>query len=165
MPHKLTQKDIDDMTKEMEYRKITLRKQLLDEVKETRAQGDLSENFEYHAAKQAKNKNESRIRYLERMIKQSTVIEDTTTDDEAGLGKKVTIYVPDDDEEETYTIVTTVRHDIRHGLISNESPLGKSLIGHKAGDTVHIQVNERIGYDAVVRKVEKADEEAKLRDF
>ena len=99
MYNKLTENDIQEMEKEIEHRKLVLRPQLLEEVKETRAHGDLSENFEYHAAKREKNRNESRIRFLERMIRTAKVIEDTSADDEVGVGKTVTIYIPEDDEE------------------------------------------------------------------
>lgn len=153
MYNKLTEKDIEEMEKEIEHRKIVVRHQLLEDVKTARAQGDLSENFEYYAAKREKNINESRIRYLERMIRTAKVIEDTHGEDEAGIGKTVTIYIPEDDEEETYTLVSTMRQDSIHGLISIESPLGKSLIGHHVGDTIKVRVNDNYSYDAEIRKI------------
>ncbi|MDO5476348.1 MAG: transcription elongation factor GreA [Eubacteriales bacterium] len=167
MYNKLTENDIEEMEKEIEHRKLVLRPQLLEDVKEARAHGDLSENFEYHAAKREKNRNESRIRFLERMIKTARVIEDTSAEDEVGVGNTVTIYIPEDDEEETYTIVSTMRQDSIHGLISIESPLGKSLLGHREGDTVHVRVNDSCSYTAIIRKicVTEAAEEAKLRSF
>ena len=109
MYDKLTQKDIEKMMEEIEYRKLVVRKEALEAVKEARAQGDLSENFEYKAAKQDKNRNESRIRYLERMIKTAHVISDESRPDEAGIGDRVELYIPEDDETETYKLVTTVR--------------------------------------------------------
>ena len=136
MYDKLTQKDIDRMQEEIEYRKLVVRKEALEAVKEARAQGDLSENFEYKAAKQDKNRNESRIRYLERMIKTAKIISDRSASDEVGLNDRVEIYIPDDDETETYKIVTTVRGNSLKGLISIDSPLGKALMGHKVGDKV-----------------------------
>ena len=92
MNDRLTQSDIDKMQKEVEHRKLVLRKELLEDVKEARSHGDLSENFEYYAAKKAKNQNESRIRYLERMIKTARIIEDTTKDDEVGMNNTVELY-------------------------------------------------------------------------
>ena len=167
MNNELTRKDIEEMQAEIDHRKLVLRPELLEEVKETRAQGDLSENFEYHVAKRAKNQNESRIRFLERMIKTAKIIEDNAAEDEAGINKKVTIYIPEDDEEETYTIVSTMRQNSLKGLISVESPLGKALIKHKAGDTVEIRVSDDYSYQAVIRKVGESEdaENASLRNY
>ena len=167
MYNKLTENDIREMEKEIEHRKLVLRPRLLEDVKETRAHGDLSENFEYHAAKREKNRNESRIRFLEKMIKTARVIEDTSADDEVGVGKTVTIYIPEDDEEETYTIVSTMRQDSIHGLISVESPMGRALMGHREGDTVHVRVSDSYSYDAVILKICLTDAaaEAELSRF
>ena len=159
MYDELTKSDIQKMEEEIEYRKVTLRHELLEDVKTARAQGDLSENFEYYAAKKEKNKNESRIRYLERMIKTAKIIEDHSEENEVGINTKVTIYIPEDDEEETYKIVTTVRGDSLSGRISNVSPLGKALMGHKVGDTVTIHINETLSYEAQIRAIEKVGEE------
>lgn len=159
MYDQLTQSDIDKMQEEIEYRKVTLRHELLEHVKTARAQGDLSENFEYYAAKKEKNKNESRIRYLERMIRTARIIEDNSSDDEVGLNTKVTIYIPEDDEEEEYKIVTTVRGDTLSGRISNVSPLGKALMGHKVGDLVTVHINETSSYEVEIRRIEKIGEE------
>ena len=155
MNDRLTQSDIDKMQKEVEHRKLVLRKELLEDVKEARSHGDLSENFEYYAAKKAKNQNESRIRYLERMIKTAHIIEDSSGDDEVGLFNTVTVFVPEDDEEEQYKIVTTVRGNSLEGLISIDSPVGKALLGHKVGDAVSVQVSETYSYDMVIKKIEK----------
>lgn len=167
MYNKLTQKDIEDMEKEIEHRKLVLRPQLLEEVKTARAHGDLSENFEYTAAKREKNRNESRIRFLERMIKTSKVIKDTSAEDEVGVGKTVTIYIPEDDEEETYTIVSTMRQDSLHGYISVESPLGKALMGKREGDRIRVQVNDRYSYEALIRSIQVTDaaDKAQIRIF
>ena len=120
MYDELTKNDIKKMEEEIEYRKLVVRKEAIEAVKEARAQGDLSENFEYYAAKKDKNKNESRIRYLE-----------------------------------TYKIVTTIRGNSLKGLISSESPLGRALLGHKVGDRVHVQVNDKAGYDVIIKRLEK----------
>lgn len=108
MYDELTEQDIKKMEEEIEYRKLVVRKEALEAVKEARA-GDLSENFEYHAAKKDKNQNESRIRYLERMIKTAKVISTDSAEDEVGMNNTVTVYFEEDDEEEVYKIVTTVR--------------------------------------------------------
>lgn len=167
MNNELTQKDIDDMEKEIEYRKIVLRKELLEHVKDARSLGDLSENFEYYAAKKEKNQNESRIRYLERMIRTASVVEDNSKDDEVGINKTITVYVEEDDVEEDYKIVTTVREDSLHGLVSNESPMGKALMGHKVGDRVEITVSKDYSYYVVIRKIDNStiEESGDLRSF
>ena len=167
MYDRLTQSDIDKMQKEIEYRKITLRKELLEDVKETRAHGDLSENFEYHAAKKAKNQNESRIRYLERMIKTAQIVEDTTKDDEVGMNNQVTVLFEEDGTTETYKIVTTVRGDSLHNLISIESPLGKALLRHKEGERVEVKVNDTYSYYVVIQKIEntKDDADDRIRSY
>ena len=119
MGERLTKSDIEKIEKEIEERKLVKRPELIDAVKEARAQGDLSENFEYYAAKREKNMNESRIRYLERMLKFATIVEEKeSADDEAALNKTVTVYFPDDDETETFRIVTSIRGNSLKGLIS-----------------------------------------------
>lgn len=155
MYDELTKNDIKKMEEEIEYRKLVVRKEAIEAVKEARAQGDLSENFEYYAAKKDKNKNESRIRYLERMIRTAKVVSDESKDDEVGLYNTVDVYFEDDDETETYKIVTTIRGNSLKGLISSESPLGRALLGHKVGDRVHVQVNDRDGYDVIIKRLEK----------
>ncbi len=159
MYDELTRSDIAKMEEEIEYRKVTLRHELLEHVKEARAQGDLSENFEYYAAKKEKNKNESRIRYLERMIRTAKIIEESSDRDVVTLNTKVTIYIPDDEVEETYKIVTTLREDVMAGKISNVSPMGKALMGHKVGDIVTIRVNDNFSYDAQIKGIEQIGEE------
>lgn len=167
MFNELTQKDIDAMMAEIEHRKCVVRKELLEDVKTARAHGDLSENFEYKAAKQAKNQNESRIRYLEKMVKTAIVVSDKSKDDEAGLNKIVELYFEEDDEIEEFKIVTTVRGNSLKNLVSIESPIGKALLGHKAGDRVWIEINANAGYYAQIKSIRMADadEEDALRSF
>lgn len=159
MHNELTRIDLQKMREELDYRRITLRPKLLEEVKTARSFGDLSENFEYKAAKQEKNKNESRIRYLENMIKTARLIEDHSDSDTAGLYDRVTIWLEEDGEEETWQVVTTVRQDVSRGLISKESPMGSALLGKKAGDRFYVQVNKDFGYWAVVRSIEKGEDD------
>ena len=167
MHNELTRTDIKKMQEELDYRRITLRPQLLEEVKVARGFGDLSENFEYKAAKQEKNKNESRIRYLENMIRTAKVIDGRSAAGEVGLYDKVTIWLEEDQEEETWQVVTTVRQDVSHGLISKESPMGSALMGRRAGDRVCVQVNKDFSYYAVIRSIEKGrdDGSAELNRF
>jgi len=166
MYDELTPSDIRKMEEEIEYRKLVVRKQALEDVKEARSHGDLSENFEYYAAKKYKNQNESRIRYLERMIRTARVISEDSAPDEVGINNTVTVEFAEDGTQEVYKIVTTVRGNSLEGLISNESPLGKALLGHKVGDTVHVQVNAAIGYDVCIRHIEKTEDAGdKIRSF
>ncbi len=165
--HQLTKQDIQKMEEEIEYRKLVVRKQALEDVKTARAHGDLSENFEYKAAKQYKNQNESRIRYLEREIKSADVIDDASAEDEVGIHNTVTVYIEDDDAEETYRIVTTARGNSLKGMISIESPMGKALLGHKAGDRVLVEVSPDYSYYVVIRSIENTvdDGSEELRKF
>lgn len=167
MYNELTKKDIRKMQEEIEYRKLVVRPSALEDVKEARAHGDLSENFEYHAAKRVKNQNESRIRYLERMIKTAQIISDESAEDEVGIDNTVVVEFLEDGSQETYRIVTTVRGNSLEGLISNESPLGKALLKHKAGDIVHVRVNEQIGYDVRIIRIENTvdDGSDKIRSY
>lgn len=159
MYNELTKNDIKKMQEELDYRRLELMPGLIEEVKRTRAFGDLSENFEYKAAKQAQNKNRSRIRYLEGMIKTARVIDDNSAADEVGLFDKVEIYIPDDDETEVMQVVTTVRCDPRKGLVSKDSPFGRAVLGKKVGDTFTVQVNEGYSYDAVIRSITKIEDD------
>ena len=162
MHDELTRKDIKKMQEELDYRRMELMPQLIEEVKRTRAFGDLSENFEYKAAKREKNRNDSRIRYLERMIKTAKVIDAESKPDEIGLFDKVTIYIEEDDEEQTIELVTTLRQNALKGLISKESPVGKAVMGHKKGDRVTVHVNETYSYDIVIRDVQKGEDDESL---
>ncbi len=163
----LTAQDIQKMQEEIEYRKLVVRPRALEDVKEARAHGDLSENFEYHAAKKVKNQNESRIRYLERMIRTAQIISDESAEDEVGMNNTVTVEFVEDGLTEIYKIVTTVRGNSLAGLISNESPLGKALMKKKVGDIVHVQVNDNVGYDVKIVKIENTvdDGSDKIRSF
>ena len=167
MHNELTKIDLEKMQQELDYRRITLRPQLLEEVKVARGFGDLSENFEYKAAKREKNRNESRIRFLENMIKTAIVIEDKSDEHTIGLYDKITLWLPEDEEEEVWQIVTTVRQDPLQGRISKESPAGRALLGKREGDTVFIQVNKDFGYDVIVRAIEKGQDDgsAQLNEF
>ena len=159
MHDELTREDINMMRKELDYRRLELMPELIEEVKRTRAFGDLSENFEYKAAKQAQNKNRSRIRYLEGMIKSAKIISDRSSDDEVGLFDKVEIYMPEDDETETISVVTTGRCDPRKGLISKESPFGQQVLGKKVGDSFTVHVSDTYSYTAVIRSITKAEDD------
>ena len=158
MHDELTQVDIDKMQAELEHRIHDLRPKLIEEVKVARSFGDLSENFEYKAAKREKNRNDSRIRYLQNMIKTAVVIERNDEADGVALFDKVT-FQDEDGDEETIQLVTTLRQDALKGLISKESPVGKALMGKRVGDTVRIQVNENYAYHVTILSIEKTGED------
>ena len=163
----LTENDVKKIKEEIEYRKLTVRKNAIEAVKEARAHGDLSENFEYHAAKKDKNMNESRIRYLERMLKNAEIVSDQSKSDEVGINNTVDLYFEDDDEVETYRLVTSIRANSMQGLISIESPLGKAIRGHKCGDRVFVKTGENAGYYVEIRKIDKTTDDSRdqLRKF
>jgi len=164
---RLTESDVAKIKEEIEYRKLVVRKKELEAVKEARAQGDLSENFEYKAAKQDKNRNESRIRYLERMLKHAQIVSDESKADEVGINNTVEVYFEEDDEIETYRLVTSVRGNSLQGLISIESPLGKAIQGHKVGDRVFVNTNGNAGYYVKIQKIENTtdDSQDSLRKY
>ena len=156
---KLTQSDVAKIKEEIEHRKLVVRPEAIEAVKEARAQGDLSENFEYYAAKKDKNKNEGRIRYLEKILKTATIIEDKSNDDEVGLNNTVKVYFEEDDMEETFKIVSTMRGNSMKGRISSESPIGKALMKHKVGDRVEIKEDDSYSYFVVIKSIENTGEE------
>ncbi|MCD8352960.1 MAG: GreA/GreB family elongation factor [Clostridiales bacterium] len=162
MHDQLTADDLRQTREELDYRRITLRPKLLEEVKTARAFGDLSENFEYKAAKQEKNQNERRIRYLEKMIETARVITDRSAPDQVGLFDKVTVWFDEDEEEEVFQIVTAVKEDALHNLISNVSPVGKALLGRRVGDTVTVQVNDKYSYPLTIRAIEKQEDDGSI---
>ena len=167
MYDELTEVDIKKMQEEIDHRVRVLRPQLIEEVQTARAFGDLSENFEYKCAKQAKNRNESRIRYLERMIRTAKVIEVKGQEDTVSLFDKVTIFNEMVKKEMTIQIVTTLRQDALKGLISKESPVGKALMGHKVGDRVQVEVNPTMKYFVEIRAIEKGrdDENMEINSY
>lgn len=162
MYDELTQVDIDKMQEEIDYRTRTLRPQLIEEVQRTREYGDLSENFEYKCAKRDKNRNDSRIRYLERMIKTAKVIDPQPTAEGIGLFDKVTVFNERTGAEMNLQIVTTLRQNILKGLISRESPVGKALMGHRTGDRVQVTVSPEMQYYVQIRSVEKGEDDASM---
>ena len=167
MAERLTKSDVKKMEEEIEYRKLVVRKEAIEAVKEARAQGDLSENFEYYAAKKDKNKNESRIRYLERMLKTAHIVSDESKDDEVGINNTVELYIEEDDETETYRLVTSIRGSSLNGLISIESPIGKAIFRHKVGARVEVKVNDNYSYYVVIKSIRNTeeDEHDKIRSF
>lgn len=166
MREKLTRKDVEKIEQEIEHRKLVIRKDAIEAVKEARAQGDLSENFEYYAAKKHKNQNESRIRYLENMLKTATIVSDQSRTDEVGMDDIVEVYFEEEDEVETYKLVTSIRGNSMENRISIESPIGKALKGHKVGERVAVKVSDSYSYYLVIRSIDKTgSEDEAIRGF
>ena len=167
MAEELTKEDVRKIEAEITKRKLEIRPKLIEAVKEARAQGDLSENFEYYAAKREKNQNESRIRYLERILKFAKVISTESRRDEVGINDTVTLYFPEDGEEEVYHIVTSIRGQSLEGKISNISPLGKAVMGKKLGEAVTVALENGSSYVVEIRNIEKTGEkeEESIRKF
>ncbi len=167
MGERLTRHDVEKIQEEIDYRKLVVRKDAIEAVKEARAQGDLSENFEYYAAKKDKRQNDSRINYLERMLKNASIISDESREDEVGINNTVELYFEDDDETQQVKLVTSIRGNSLEGKISTESPLGKAILGHKVGDRVYIKVNEQYGYYVEIRKLDKTTDDSsdKIRSY
>ena len=162
MYDELTEVDIKKMQEELDHRIRVLRPELIEEVQTARAFGDLSENFEYKCAKQAKNRNESRIRYLQGMIRTAKVIEVKQQEDVVGLFDTVVIYNEMVKKEMTIRIVTTLRQDALKGLISKESPVGKAVMGRKVGDRVEVEVSPTMKYFLEIRSIEKGSDDESL---
>ncbi|MCI9137867.1 MAG: transcription elongation factor GreA [Lachnospiraceae bacterium] len=159
MREQLTKSDVMKIEEEIEYRKLVVRKEAIEAVKEARAHGDLSENFEYHAAKKDKNKNESRIRYLERMLKTAEIVSDDSKEDEVGINNTVTVYFEEDEEEQTFRLVTSIRGNSVKNLISTESPIGKAILGRREGERIPVKVNNDYSYYIVIKKIENTSED------
>ena len=166
MKNQLTKQDMQKIKEEIEHRKLVVRKEALEAVKEARAHGDLSENFEYHAAKKDKNRNESRIRYLEQMLKNAVLVEDKSREGEVGLNNIVTVYFEEDQEVEAFKLVTSIRGNSLENRVSTESPIGRALLGRKKGERVFVKVGENSGYHLVIRTIEKTDDESdRIRSY
>ena len=167
MAEQLTRKDVERIESEIEHRKLVVRPACLEAVKEARAQGDLSENFEYYAAKREKNKNESRIHYLEKVLRYAHILEDDSAEDEIGLENTVTVQFVDDGSTEVYRIVTPIRCNSLQNKISIESPIGKALLGHKKGDKIEVGLPNGSSYFLNILSVEKTfdDGSDKIRSF
>ena len=159
MREQLTKKDIEKIQEEIDYRKLVVRKEAIEAVKEARAQGDLSENFEYYAAKKDKNRNESRIRYLENMIKNARVVYDQNREDEGGINDTGTHKLEGAGEEDVYRQGNGNRGDSLENKISIESPLGKAIRGCRVGERAYVKINDKAGYYVEIRKIEKTGDD------
>lgn len=166
MGERLTANDVKKIQEEIEYRKLVVRQDAIEAVKEARAQGDLSENFEYYAAKKDKNQNESRIRYLERMLKNAVIVSEKSKADEVGMNNTVELYFEEDDEVQTFKLVTSIRGNSLKGYISIESPIGRAILGHRVGERVAVWVTEDYKYYVEIRSIENTDDDGdSIRKF
>lgn len=159
MYDELTRSDLKKMQEEIDYRVQVLRPKLIEDVQTARAFGDLSENFEYKCAKQDKNRNDARIRYLQRMIKTAKVIDDRSAEDTVGLHDSVEILMENTGKQRTIRMVTTLRQNALQGLISKESPVGQAVMGHRAGERVYVDMGGGKGYWLQILSVEKGKDD------
>ena len=140
MYDELSEADIQKMKEEIEHRKVVVRKEALAAVKEAREQGDLSENAEYDAAKDEQRDIELRIEELEKLLKNAeVVVEDEIELDKINVGCQVKVYDVEYDEEIEFKIVGSTEANSLQNKISNESPVGRALLGRKAGETVEVE--------------------------
>ena len=165
MYDELTRGDVQKMQEEIDYRTQVLRPKLIEDVQTARAFGDLSENFEYKCAKQEKNRNDSRIRYLQRMIKTARIIDDRSGQDAAGLYDTVEIFMENTGKSRRIQLVTTLRQDALKGLISKESPVGKAVLGRRAGDRVQVDMGGGRSYWITIRSIEKGTDDGSIQLF
>ena len=162
MYNELTEVDIRKMQEEIEYRMRVVRPKCIEDLQTARGFGDLSENYEYKAAKQELRRCDSRLRYLRRMINTAKVIKADSPDDQVGLFDRVEIYYEEDDETETIQLMTTLREDALNGVISKESPLGAAIMGRRVGERAYVQVNDNYGYWVEIRAIEKGEDDDSL---
>ncbi len=162
MHDELTRSDLQKMQEEIDYRVQVLRPKLIEDVQTARAFGDLSENFEYKCAKQDKNRNDARIRYLQRMIKTAQVIEDRSSADTAGLYDTVEIYMENLGKSRRIQLVTTLRQDALKGFISKESPVGQAVMGARVGDRVRVDMGGGKGYYVRIDAIEKGKDDGSI---
>ncbi|MDO4491648.1 MAG: transcription elongation factor GreA [Lachnospiraceae bacterium] len=136
----LTYAGLKQLEDELHDLKVNRRKEVAQKIKEAREQGDLSENAEYDAAKDEQRDIEARIEELEKILKNAEVVDEEEVDfDKINVGCKVRLYDVDMDEEITYSIVGSTEANSLSGKISNESPVGRALIGARVGDSVMVE--------------------------
>ena len=162
MSNEMTQVDIDQLKAELAERQARV-PALRDEVKRTKEYGDLSENDEYRCAKREYNRNKSRMRYLERTIENAVVIRTDSAADEVGLFDWIDIYYPEDEENRTVRLVTSLRNDVLTDNISKDSPFGRALLGRKTGEPVMVRVNEKVSYPVTIVRIRKGQDDPNLK--
>ena len=162
MYNELTEVDIRKMQEEIDYRMKVVRPKCIEDLKTARGFGDLSENYEYKAAKQELRRCDSRLRYLKRMIATAKVIEADAREGVAGLFDRVKIEYEDEGDTEVITLMTTLREDALKGIISKESPLGRAVMGRRVGDRALVKVNDEIQYTIRILSIAKGQDDDSL---
>lgn len=162
MKNEMTAVDIRKIREELEYRRNVLGPELHAEVKRTREYGDLSENAEYKQAKFERNRNESRIRYLEGLLRNAVVLPSEKRRPGIGLFDFVEYKNERTGATRRIQLVTSLRQDAVHGFVSKDSPIGRALFGHAEGDRVLIEITPENRYYATVLKVEAGEDNEDL---
>ena len=162
MKNEITEVDVKKINEELAHRKYVLRPQLHEEVKRTREYGDLSENAEYKQAKYERNRNESRIRYLENLLRNAVVVSADAPRSGIGLFDFVEYINERTGATRRIQLVTSLRQDAVHGFVSKDSPIGRALFGHREGDRVLIEIAPGNSYYAKVVKVEPGEDNEEL---
>ena len=162
MYNELTEVDIQKMQEEIEYRLRVVRPKCVEDLKTARGFGDLSENYEYKAAKQELRRCDSRLRYLRRMIDTARVIKADSAAYQVGLFDTVDVYFEDEGETERLRIVTTLREDVMQGIISKDSPVGRAIMGKRVGDRAVVRVSDDVSYTVRIDKIEKGSDDDSL---
>lgn len=162
MYNELSEVDIQKMREEIEHILKEVRPKCVEDLKVARGFGDLSENYEYKAAKQELRRCDSRLRYLRRMIDTAKVIKPDSATDQVGLFDTVEVFFEDEGETDCYRIMTTLREDVMAGIISKESPLGRALLGHKVGDRIKVRASDSVEYFVQIRALQKGVDDPTL---
>ena len=162
MYDELSAVDIRKMQEEIDYRMREVRPKIIEDLKTARGFGDLSENYEYKAAKQELRRCDSRLRYLRKMIDTARVIKADSAADQVGLFDTVDVYFEDEGETERLRIVTTLREDVMQGIISKDSPVGRAIMGKRVGDRAVVRVSDGVSYTVRIDKIEKGSDDDSL---
>ena len=152
----MTQKAFDEETKRLEYLQTVKRKEIVERIKEARSHGDLSENAEYDAARNEQTFNEMEIEKLTHQLKNAKIIELSTDVSKVHIGSAVTVFDTDMEEESVYEITSSTEADPMNNKISNESPVGAALLGHKVGDTVKVKMPD-FEYELLIKNITLAN--------
>ena len=149
----MTQKNYDDLKKELDYLVKTKRPEIIERIAEARSHGDLSENAEYDAAREEQRSNEGKIAEIEYKLKNADIRKEVTDTSYVHLGSVVTVYDNDMEEEQTYTITSVTEVDVMAGKISVESPVGAALLRKKVGETATVKCPDGSDYSLKILKI------------
>lgn len=155
MFNELSEEDITEMQKEIDFRISEIRPRISKDIIEAKAHGDLSENAEYHAARREKGRNEGRIEYLRAMIRTAKTINKNPNENEVGIFDKIAVFFEEENETQIIQISTTMRNDPAKGIVSKESPFAQAVLGRRIGDRVEVKVNKDYSYFVVIKEIVK----------